>query len=926
VKKRIFDKPVAWLLGKQLLGGLKGILLYTAYGEKLDPRDWMAGKVEPFTGNGKEEFWFDYLSDAGDGTRAMYTIAYLALCPLQTKLNKDTTTLPASEDDRLVSTLKTAGDDYTFELPRGEFLFVGGDTSYHTADYLSLVNRIQRPFNYAYQDLRKRSLISDNDERRPIFGIPGNHDYYDQVDGFRRQFRKPIRPEGPLPPDDGPYRSSPRSAVLTIAGFRRAQEASYVALRLPFDWWFWGLDTEPGVIDRRQIEFFRAGKAIPNKLIVATCSPSTVFGSVAKEDDAKATKSMGKLGLKVCFAPRKDGRHKPDLTHSGDAVLDEGQCRLDLSGDVHHYARYWGPPSGKVPRHHNTAPQPAARSYASVVSGSGGAFHHPSSTYDDEICEQVLYPPEGESRAAAASTLFKFWNVMTGGYVWLAGFIIAFTIYFCITAPQSSKEFISNIGLVNALDVTQTRQPLEITATIIDPDVDPCKPVKPFVLWTALGLVQNEWQPERCMPRSPGYLFTDPRPWPLDLKLGQLFIWLSALAILITFALSLFTNEIFDNKKSAFEERGNPDKKLIPIIGITAPLVIIGLLSIQPYRYQITPFINSLLVLYSIFAAVTAIILNVRYSEYLFKKSFNSQTTEGWAAWIERKVDDYLPWLLWILAIVVVTVGMWFFGKNNLPAYLTSDIVFTVVLIAAAVGIMLLPFKVAGDLLYTKPKWLRIVGKTAIGLWHLILQLLVPYILILNGNYITWALAAILVLLPIPLAQYLLKKNNRIGLTLLWLLYGSVMLALPWITKSALAAGGIGYQVIFPDPKGWFTLVPALIAGVIGAIICCLWTGWYFAVCFIFNGHNNEVGGTARIENFKEFIRFRLTKDGLIGYVIAVDDVSLIGEKADHTDRVMDGSDLKVKLIDIFHLVPKTAAKTAANPGANSSASDGANP
>jgi hypothetical protein len=81
-------------------------------------------------------------------------------------------------------------------------------------------------------------------------------------------------------------------------------------------------------------------------------------------------------------------------------------------------------------------------------------------------------------------------------------------------------------------------------------------------------------------------------------------------------------------------------------------------------------------------------------------------------------------------------------------------------------------------------------------------------------------------------------------------------------------------------------------------------TGWYFAVCFVFNGHNNEVGGTARIEQFKEFIRFRLTPEALTGYVIAVDDVSKIGEK-DDKGHYFDGSDLKVKLIDVFHLVPK---------------------
>src|SRR6185369_147721 len=97
--------------------------------------------------------------------------------------------------------------------------------------------------------------------------------------------------------------------------------------------------------------------------------------------------------------------------------LKAGQCRLDLSGDVHHYARYWGPPAqGSSPRAKSSAPRPASASYASVVSGSGGAFHHPSATYNNEICEQVLYPPASDSCAAVADQLFKFWTVMRGGY------------------------------------------------------------------------------------------------------------------------------------------------------------------------------------------------------------------------------------------------------------------------------------------------------------------------------------------------------------------------------------------------------------------------------------------------------------------------------------------------------------------------------
>jgi len=910
--ERIFERPVAWLLGKQLLGGLKGILLYSAYGAKLDPRDWMAGQEVTFAtpeAESKDEFWFDYLSDAGDGTKAMYSLAYLAMTSLWTRLNVNSTALPTNESDRQVSTTNDANDGFTLQLPRGEFLFFGGDTSYHAAEYMTLVNRIQRPFNYAYEDLRTNKLISDDDPRRPIFGIPGNHDYYDQIDGFRRQFRRPVRPEGPLPPKQ----SSGHNAQLTIAGFKRVQEASYVALRLPFNWQMWGLDTESESnreklnLDRRQEEFFHTVSSEdgerPDKLIVATCSPSTVFGKAADPLDPKVARSMAALKIDTPFLPTKD---QTGLATTGDEQLDKGQCRLDLSGDVHHYARYWGPniSGGTSPRKHSTAPQPSARSYASVVSGAGGAFHHPSTTYDNEICEQVLYPPESVSRAAVADRIFKFWNVATGGYVWLAGFIMAFTIYFSIVASISSRQFISNVGFLNALDVTQTRAPEKIGPTLIQTEPTACDSVTPFGLWLKLGVVNGDWKPPAgCTPAAPIYFFPDPSSWPPDLIIGQIFVYLSLAAIFVTLYLSVFTKVIFNNE-SPYEEGSNPDKILWPLVGVTALLVIVGLFTIRPYRDHITPFVSSLLVLYSIFAAITTIALNFRYSEYLFKKSFVQPPKKGLAGFLASKLDEYLTGTLWLTAVVVVTAGLWFFGKNNLPPYLASDIVFIVVLLAAAIGIMLLPFKVGADLFYTKSKIAGGFFKTLIGVWHLILQLLVPYILILNGNFYVWVLAAILLVAPIPLAQLLMKKDSRVALTLLWFIYGIVMLTLPWSIAWLLAQIGMKYVLVFPEPHGWSALLPATVAGIIGAIICCLWTGWYFAVCFAFNGHNNEVGGTARIEEFKQFIRFRLTKDGLTGFVIAVDDVSLI-DKDDGKGRKMDGSDLKPKLIDVFHLVPK---------------------
>ena len=865
-RPRVFEKPVAWLFGPQLIGGLKGILLYTAYGNKLDPRDWMTAKViNDFAEYDGEEFWFDYLSDTGDGTRAMYSLAYLTMCR-----SLWTTPDPTANSD--VKT--TRSDQFQFELPRGEFLFVGGDTAYHASDYMTLVNRMQHPFKYAFEDLVKDKLIAPDEPRRPIFGIPGNHDYYDQIDGFRRQFRKPVRPEGPLPPAE----SGPKYAQLTLAGFKRMQEASYVSLHLPYDWWLWGFDIEPGPLNRQQLRQSRFFLPLgpndqevnpPDKLIVATSEPSTVFGRAATDDQPISASLKFLRTVSLPFLAQRNAAGKPDFQNTGDAQLKPGQCRLELSGDVHHYARYWGPPaSGDCPRKHTTAPRPSGQSYASVVSGAGGAFHHPSATYNDEICEQVLYPSEAKSRGAVADQLFKFWTVWSGGYVWLVGFILAFVLYFGAAVPQSSRQFIGNIFILQTLGLVD-EQKLEPTIVKTN-DASPCESVRPFWLWTSLGFVDPVWRaPQGCTGREPTYFFPHASKWPHDLFIGQGFIWASVFAIIVTL-LAVSRKKIFTDQ-NPYQQGPDPNRKLWPILIGTTLLVIIGLATIHPYRHYITPFISSLLVLYSLFCAVLAIVLSIRYGEYLFKKSF-----------VTSKRGDWLfQWACWLAALAVIAFAFLFFGQNNLPAYLVSDIVFALVFVLAILGMLALPFKVAGDLFYTKPKWLRFLGQLLIGVVLLIFQVFVPYVLIRTGSYPAWALAAVLLVLPIFVGRWLLKRNSGVGLLIAWIVYGGLMLFLPKL---------VGQPAIFFHWTGPWGLIPAILAGLAGAVICCLWTGWYFAVCFAFNGHNNEVGGAARIENFKQFIRFRLTRNEITGYVIAVDQVGEVGH------------DLKPRLIDVFRL------------------------
>lgn len=906
-ENRTHEKPVAWLAGRDLLGGIKGILLYTAYGSKLDPRDWMTGKAASFDAGGEKEFWFDFLADAGDGTKAMYSIAYMTM-----------------------SDLWASGDNVAFEagegrtqLPRGQFLIFGGDTAYHVADYLTIANRIQRPFTWAYLDLSRPDRDIDV---RPVFGIPGNHDYYDQLDGFRRQFRKPSREEPPQPP----MKPAEGDAQLGLAGYRREQQASYFALQLPFDWWLWGLDTETGEIDPRQKKFFLTRgeegddarvQPPPDKLIIVTPSPSTVFGKSAdKENDFKATKAMIELfesfEQEQPFLPKVQEDGSLDFSQTGDPQLKPGQCRLDIAGDVHHYARYWGPPPAKPTRTRERAaskPVPDAKSYASIVTGLGGAFHHPSNTYDDEIQEQVLYPTEKDSREEVGKVLFDFRSIFHGGYVFLFGAIIAALIYFAMSVTQSSRQDISQIPVLERLNLVK-REPIMPTAL----REKACAEVPPLTLpltqitlgssfktcdpSTPAGCPANG--PPACSPAQPFFFFITERDvWPRELCVGTILIFLSLGGTIVTLFLNTW---LFGPKRDPRKSRDpnlpkpTPGRKLLLIVPPIAIAVLIGMYTVGRYRAYITPFVSSLLVLFTMIVAAGGIVLTVRYNDYLFIKGHDDYI---------KKRDRIWPWVLPFLSVLVFGAGLSAFGRNNLPALLVSDMLFALVFVGVLVALIALPFTASGELFYTlRPRWFGGILKFLIGLWHAVLQLFIPFVLIRKGTPWTWIIVAILLLIPLRLSERLFKNRHGVLLAILWVAYGSLVLVLPWLTSKPSSISFFNTQSYF-DGADWLLapwgLLPTVLAGLAGAVMSCLWFGWYLGICSAFNGHNNEVGGAARIERFKQFIRFRVTEKELTGYVIAVDDVSLIGEVKDNGE-VNDGRDLKPKLIDVFHLKVKT--------------------
>ena len=814
---RKFKRPVNWLLGRQMIATLKETFLYAAYGKKMDPKDWMkADRVnlsasdpgKPFP---EGEFWFDYLSDTGDGMKAVYNLAYLCMSDLY--LDESS---PSIE-------IRKAQSEQSTTLLRGAFLFIGGDTSYHVADYHTLAERFQQPFNWAFDDL-------GGVEQRLLFGIPGNHDYYDNLHGFNRQFRKPF--------DDSLQLEvcSPGSAPLQLKGFRLAQEASYVALELPFGWNLWGIDAQKGEIDFRQKEFFRSQPDKDRKkLIIVMPEPTTVFGQPSGPNSEIAETFRKLDDLPAPFL--KDGELASDC------------CRLELAGDVHHYARYWGEGEGS--------------NYASVVSGAGGAFLHPSHPRWGELEPNSLYPKEPDSHRVVTREVLKPWNLIWGGYVWLVGALVALTIYFGLIVVPSSREFFQHILGFSGLKLV---------------DFAPKPPWK-FIDQVAENLP---------------LLKDTPIPWVLLLYYFAALILLVAAvwwtALTIKRAAKGVDREEIHRIHREEEDKTKVDRLALeaqvhwysywPVIGFLLALALIT----RGWWYQSATDVpvpvtySSLLVLFCL--ALGAVILRLarKYGE-----TFLSQ-----ARLRKLNLADRLP--LWFMAPIgfgFIFFGLWFNGTY--PAvFLVGDLLALAVLGGVLVGLPILAYSRAG-----RRRWFKKVGFLFLGFWHAVLQVLIP--LFLSLHFCSWKpvqailLVAVVNCLAILIFCRLLgtakqnsaawrKKRKHIAGWLLasWLSLGFWLLWFLWPVDSSI------------HPQSFLAVV--LVVGGIGALSSCVWFGWYLAVSLAFNGHYNEAGGAARVEKFKQFIRFKLTEDTLTGYVIAFDEPQ---EK---------GADLKPHLVEAFQL------------------------
>lgn len=429
-----WDFPTAWLLGTNLIGALSDIAISFVF--DFDPRDWMTpgepiALDDPKLREDDGSLWIDFLADTGDSPRLVYQLAYL--------LQQQTLAVTVQNDEGYFQ-LKEP-------LPRGRALIVGGDTSYPISSRRRLLERVRAPFIWAQQDLADKQQLSNQEVL--LFGIPGNHDYYNALAGFERQFHDRANCDNVV-----------ISERVDLPGYKVVQRASYFAAVLPYGWQFWALDCEKRGVDAIQRAYFERASKRPDykqKLFVAMSRPAVVnhaINEIAKpkqDRDDTLDKCFAAVNLPCTFAEH--------------GLLPSDQARIDLSGDVHLYERYWGtdartelgatakrpdyiqrafppvdewPPRGKrAPTGNERMPHTAASpraNYASVVSGLGGAFHHPSQVrgkpdHERAIVPRRAWPGGGESDKEIGQRLLRPRKLFQAGAVGVIGMVIAALTY-----------------------------------------------------------------------------------------------------------------------------------------------------------------------------------------------------------------------------------------------------------------------------------------------------------------------------------------------------------------------------------------------------------------------------------------------------------------------------------------------------------------
>lgn len=416
---------IRWYGVTSLFGHLRNFTARAIATESVDSRDWMRpnapaelleaslGVLGVHAAPGAEPtslvealgrpVWIDFVADTGD--------------------DRD---VSAAVGSMLASTYDVDdGEGGRLFLPRGDALVFGGDISYPVATADEIYKRLVLPWN---EQLRKALASS---RKRVVLGVPGNHDWYDGLDGFGRLFRRSV--DEPFRADDKDntprlgkqlrkrtgrkvglvarqlhldevgsaygllvgFLTSVRAFFkgvgikrrrrLVLRGYVPVQEASYFALPLAPGLDLFGADRQLGRVDFRQRAYFSQWrkKHADRAVLFVAGDPALAYG--LRNDP----------GWRMLGACR--------LSLERDRVL-------FLAGDFHHYERR------------------TIKRSMHVIAGGGGAFLHgtrigpyPAETGDPD----AAYPSGAASRTLVAQVPLKLAIGRAGWLVHLALGVLA---------------------------------------------------------------------------------------------------------------------------------------------------------------------------------------------------------------------------------------------------------------------------------------------------------------------------------------------------------------------------------------------------------------------------------------------------------------------------------------------------------------------
>jgi hypothetical protein len=401
-----------WFGATMLAGHARNLVASAIAAESIDARDWMRPSAP-------EELLAEIARTLG-GDEAKATLVEAVGRPLWVDFVADT------GDDRDVSlaVARMVAGTYVVDeagtarvLPRGDVLLFGGDTAYPVATGEEMARRLVAPFNEAFKE-----CVDGAPGKRVLLGIPGNHDWYDGLDGFARLFRRkprearvedePARPAARRPRvkreagivarqlhlDEvsgivGMFAAVGRGLKalvtgsnvrrpgrLTLLGYEPVQDASYWILPLAPGLDAWGVDRQLGRLDYRQRLFFQERRRATSegRIVFVAPDPALAYG----EPHEPGARMLGGCRLAM----------------DRDAVF-------YLTGDVHHYER-----------------RAVAAASLHVIAGGGGAFLHGTRVSPSPGGPaECAYPSAAASRRLLLQVPFK---LMAGS----SGFLVHLTL------------------------------------------------------------------------------------------------------------------------------------------------------------------------------------------------------------------------------------------------------------------------------------------------------------------------------------------------------------------------------------------------------------------------------------------------------------------------------------------------------------------